>query len=295
MNLTSRGTSDRFATGSSVVSRDELRRSALPLESEDGLDQKLFTRMAGGDESALGEFFDRWSGSLQQTLVGLRLLRADADEIVEEVFRRMWFEAASLAARPETFSSRFHTVIRECCSAIVVRRRLIRHAEEFGSRSDAVEMQVAALQSSTAVKEFAALLERVGVAPALSFLNSRTPFRFTGIYRFDGLDIVNLYLHDREGQTAQSETPSPVSDTYCVWVQETLSVVRMTNSALDPRARHHAKREQIRSYCGYPIKDANGNLFGTICHFDYVTREIPADATLTLAEVAPILARIVAG
>ena len=52
-------------------------------------------------------------------------------------------------------------------------------------------------------------MERGGIHGALRFLNARSPYRYTAIYRFVGEMVRNLYLFDRLGTV--SADPSPVS------------------------------------------------------------------------------------
>jgi GAF domain-containing protein len=37
----------------------------------------------------------------------------------------------------------------------------------------------------------------------------------------------------------------------------------------DERVRNHPKQATVRSYCGVPLLDRNGKMFGSICHFDF--------------------------
>ncbi len=261
------------------------------------VDHALLERMARGDEMALGDFFDRWGGVVENIATALRLSGSEADQTADEVFRQIWFAASALAVRPERLGARLGAVVRDCCAAVVARRKIPRRLAAVpasaGDNAPAGDLERAELEASLVASDFSSILADAGLSKAISYLNSLTPFRFTGIYRFDGLDIVNVLLFDREGDPAPEGTRSRVADTYCLWIQETLSVVRMSNSMSDPRARDHAKREDVRSYCGGPIIDDAGNLFGTICHFDYVAHPISNAAMPTLAAVAPLLAKAV--
>ena len=102
--------------------------------------------------------------------------------------------------------------------------------------------------------------------------------------------LANLYLFDRQTGLGRDSTVAKVSDTYCLWINETLSVVQMSDAMTDPRAENHSKRETVRSYCGGPILDQAGDLFGTICHFDFEPRGNSVETLPVLAEVGPMLA-----
>lgn len=263
----------------------------------DAVDRTLLERMARGDDMALGDFFDRWGGVVDNIATALRLSASEADNTADEVFRRVWFEASALAARPERLSARLGAVVRDCCAAVVARRRIPGLLAAVPNAADASapgsDLERAKLEASLVANEFSSIVADTGLSQAISYLNALTPFRFTGIYRFEGLEIVNVFLFDREGDQAPEGTRSRVADTYCLWIQETLSVVRMSNAMSDPRAREHSKREEVRSYCGGPIIDQAGNLFGTICHFDYVAHPISTSVMPTLAAVAPFLAKAI--
>lgn len=67
---------------------------ALPQRSrasEDAVvDAMLVNRMAEGDESALGAFYDRWSDGVNALVVRIVRDEAEAEEVVEAVFWQAW-------------------------------------------------------------------------------------------------------------------------------------------------------------------------------------------------------------
>lgn len=68
---------------------------AAALTNQDTLDAELVARLAAGDEAALGPLYDRY-GKLVYSLA-LRVVRdaAAAEEVTQEVFVRLWRNAAS--------------------------------------------------------------------------------------------------------------------------------------------------------------------------------------------------------
>jgi GAF domain-containing protein len=48
---------------------------------------------------------------------------------------------------------------------------------------------------------------------------------------------------------------------------------------------------EVRSYCGVPLVDDDGHMFGTICHFDYGPLPISDDSVALMEAVAPLLKR----
>lgn len=65
--------------------------------------------------------------------------------------------------------------------------------------------------TSPELAEFRAAL-REGVHAALRYLNSRTPHRFTGVYRYDGEMLRNMALFDRFEPDQQRGGDIPMAD-----------------------------------------------------------------------------------
>lgn len=141
------------------------------------------------------------------------------------------------------------------------------------------------------MRQLRAVLREQDIRAALIFLNGLTEHRFTALYRFDKETLKNLYFFDRENPTQESTPDIPVMASYCVFVRSRRSLFTTPDSLQDERVRGHPKRHEVRSYCGVPLRDINGEMFGTICHFDF--RSIPiSDANVELMEaVAPLIKR----
>lgn len=74
---------------------DEQMRGAGALSENDTQDVALVARLAGGDEEALGELYDRYGRPVYS--LALRILRDGplAEEVTQEVFVRLWRAASS--------------------------------------------------------------------------------------------------------------------------------------------------------------------------------------------------------
>lgn len=121
-----------------------------------------------------------------------------------------------------------------------------------------------------AFEELQAILANQGVREALAYLNRRTPHRFTGIFRFiENGQLENLYLFDREASDAQPWAPFPRTHSYCGLIHDAKEPFFVGNALSDPRVSDHPARESVISYCGVPILTESGDVFGTLCHFDY--------------------------
>jgi len=139
------------------------------------------------------------------------------------------------------------------------------------------------------LRELKTVLSEQGIRAALIFLNGLTEHRFTALYRFDRETLKNLYFVDRDNPAQESVPDIPVMASYCVFVRNSRSRFSTPDSLQDDRVGDHPKRREVQSYCGVPLRDTNGEMFGTICHFDF--RPIPiSDANVELMEaVAPLL------
>lgn len=150
-------------------------------------------------------------------------------------------------------------------------------------------------ESDTALQQLRALIRDGDVRGALALLNARTEHRFTSLYRFDDDTLRNVWFHDCEHPARETIDDIPVLASYCVFVREERSTFRVHDSDTDARVADHPKREQIRAYCGVPLLDSMGRMFGTICHFDFRPMRISDENVELMEALAPMLQRYCAG
>ena len=113
----------------------------------------------------------------------------------------------------------------------------------------------------------AAVLARDGLHAALKLLNARTPFRFTGVYRFDGDVLRNVALYDRWAPDQPRGSDAPLGETYCAITGKLNDALLVSDGRRD--TRHPWMRgNSVVSYCGVPVRDESGTAIGTLCHFD---------------------------
>lgn len=137
--------------------------------------------------------------------------------------------------------------------------------------------------SNDVLQQMRAIRDDAGVRAVLIFLNGLTDHRFTALYRFDDETLKNLYFFDREHPDVESCPEIPVMASYCVFVRSSRLTFMTSDSLEDERVRGHPKEFEVRSYCGVPLVDEDGRMFGTICHFDF--RPIPiSDENVALME-----------
>jgi hypothetical protein len=109
-------------------------------------------------------------------------------------------------------------------------------------------------------------LEGEGVPAALRLLNARTPHRFTGVFRFDGDMLRNVFLVDRYDPVSTHGQDVPLADSYCGIVGAQLAPLEILDIQSD--GRFVAKPGPVVSYCGVMIRSEEGKPYGTLCHFD---------------------------
>lgn len=87
--------------------------AAYPDEDIGGsVESALFTRMARGDELALGELYDRWEPRIRALALGIVGDAMTADDVVEDVFWQAWRQAGRFDAARGSASSWLTTLAR---------------------------------------------------------------------------------------------------------------------------------------------------------------------------------------
>ena len=139
--------------------------------------------------------------------------------------------------------------------------------------------------------ELSMMLRTSEVISALAYLNARTRFRFTGIYRVEPPMLRNLHLFDRENPSLHvSGNASPLEDTYCSITARSKGAFTTEDAGADRRLESHAARDSVISYCGVPIRMEDGGVWGTLCHFDVRPRLIPSTEVPVLESVVTLFA-----
>lgn len=148
-----------------------------------------------------------------------------------------------------------------------------------------------ALSTLEAIHDVKAMLARGDIRQALIYLNRQSGYRFTSLYRFDGemLRNVEFYDHDRPDLARTDDIALMAS--YCVFVRDSGGAFHTPDSMEDRRLQGHPKRRQVRSYCGVPLIDDRGRVFGTVCHFDFEPLAFKRADLELLESLAPLLQR----
>jgi GAF domain-containing protein len=139
--------------------------------------------------------------------------------------------------------------------------------------------------------KLADLLARQDVRGALRYLNGLTSFRFTALYRFDNDLLRNRCFIDRMNPDVDSSEDIPIDASYCIYVRQNQGPFLLADSLRDERVRGHRKQPTVRSYCGVPLIDAQGWMYGSVCHFDFEPHPFQETDVLLLEEVAQLLVK----
>lgn len=137
--------------------------------------------------------------------------------------------------------------------------------------------------TSPELAEFRAAL-RDGVHAALRYLNSRTPHRFTGVYRYDGDMLRNMALFDRFEPDQQRGDDIPMAGAYCANVGRSREPLEFADAKADGRFPYLAASPVV-CYSGVLIATPDGMPYGTLCHYD-IQRCEPRTSDIPLLQAA---------
>lgn len=126
---------------------------------------------------------------------------------------------------------------------------------------------------------------------ALEYLNLRTRYRYTGVYRFDPPMLRNVVLFDRENPSLSSGCDVRMDETYCSIVGARSAPYAIEDATLEDELVMHPARLSVVSYCGVPLRSPDGSCVGTLCHFDDRPRLLPCGELSLLEQAACTVAQ----
>jgi GAF domain-containing protein len=119
----------------------------------------------------------------------------------------------------------------------------------------------------------------------LRCLNSHTPHRFTAMYLVSDEFCRNMFGIDKMDPSVTALPDVPGTASYCAFTRRRGKTLAFADAMEVPEFNNHPARAEVRSYCAVPLVDSEGNIFGTVCHFDYDVLPI-SDETVDLLERA---------
>lgn len=148
---------------------------------------------------------------------------------------------------------------------------------------------MSALLQSSPLADFTRTLGTEGVVAGLAFLNRRVTHRCTAIYRLEGMTVRNLYLFDREGSLLpESLGVVQLDESFCQHAMRDGSFLTEDTRA-DARVDGSPFKGVVVAYHGLPLLDGRGELFGTLCHFDFVPQPLADSEFEFLQKAARVL------
>jgi len=132
------------------------------------------------------------------------------------------------------------------------------------------------------------LLASQGVMPALDWLNERTNYRYTGIYKYDGDVMRAVHVFDRHAEHRTWLRAVPLNRSFCRYVLQHGEFLT-TSASQDPRLGGHPYEGLVESYYGRLLRREDGAPYGTFIHFDMEPRVIAPRELGFLQEAVPLL------
>lgn len=132
-------------------------------------------------------------------------------------------------------------------------------------------------------------LQHKGLQAGLSVLNQHVSHRFTAVFKLDGANMRNVAIVDKLGEVVpESFKVIPFEDSFCQFDLRDGSFTTH-DSAVDDRLQGHVYKGVLNTYVGLPISKNNGELFGTLCHFDFPPLGLPESEFQFLNQAVKVL------
>jgi RNA polymerase sigma-70 factor (ECF subfamily) len=135
--------------------------AAVPLEAGPEPDASLLQRIAARDAAAVGDLYDRYSRLLFGLIMRILRNRSDAEEVLQEVFVRVWTHAEQYDA---TLGAPGPWLVRVARNRAIDRLRARRPSADVGPGADDGPAAAAAVAGTDASPEAAASAARTGEA-----------------------------------------------------------------------------------------------------------------------------------
>lgn len=145
---------------------------------------------------------------------------------------------------------------------------------------------------SSSLDDIESALLKGGLPEALKLLNGRVQHRFTAIYRLEDMALHNVCLVDKTADDFDTSVLQklPLGDSFCQFVIRDGFFKTSHTTGLD-MLNGHPYQGVLESYVGLPLMKNSGEMFGTLCHFDFAEKVISDDEFLYLQKVARLLPR----
>lgn len=149
----------------------------------------------------------------------------------------------------------------------------------------------APLRGLSLASAFEMKLRRLGLHAALQLLNATTPYRLTGVYRFEGGLVRSVALFDRKNPNLAVGVDVPWQDSYCRLASEDGARYQILDALHDPRLATHTAKATVQAYVAVLLKQPDGTPLGTLCHYDLHPVTPPLGVFEDLDATAPAMER----
>jgi RNA polymerase sigma-70 factor (ECF subfamily) len=112
-------------------------------------DIELLRRMAGGDEQALGTFYDRWNSLVHAVVLRIVRQRSDVEDVVEEAFWQAWRQSGRYEPSRGSVQTWLLTIARSRALDRVRAVKRLREEPLVGDGGEVVVEQAAEGDAST--------------------------------------------------------------------------------------------------------------------------------------------------
>lgn len=130
------------------------------------------------------------------------------------------------------------------------------------------------------------ILEEQGVIAALRILNARAPHRYTGVYKYTPEILRSIYLVDAFNPGVVKGEDVPNEDAYCLLLSNER---KLAFGQAEDAGCPIKLASPVVSYCGVLLVRADGEPFGSLCHYDVARCQEPASQMTFLELMAPYL------
>jgi GAF domain-containing protein len=138
-------------------------------------------------------------------------------------------------------------------------------------------------------ERFRSEVQRGGLVTGLQLLNEPVEHRYTGIYRLEQGVLKSVELVDKDGEIKpEFLSEVPLEDSFCQFVLRD-GLFRTSDTGKEPMLIGHKYQGVLLSYTGVPIVGEDGSLYGTLCHFDALRRELSEEDFEHLKEAARMI------
>ncbi|MDM0011956.1 GAF domain-containing protein [Variovorax sp. J22P168] len=147
-------------------------------------------------------------------------------------------------------------------------------------------------QPGDEVRAFVDACHAEGLTAALTRLNERVPHRYTALYRLDASVLKNVELIDKAREVRPEFLAAvPLTDSFCQFVLRDGAFLT-SDSGEDDRLDGHPYKGVMVAYHGVPVLDGEGELFGSLCHFDVRQQPLSDTEYAHLQGVARALSQV---